>query len=57
VLGVRVFPTEKLSIHAQYASSLSSFFDIELTDSQGNKIGDATSKLKNFQLGIGYQLF
>ena len=57
VLGVRVFPTEKLSIHAQYASSLSTFYNVEFSDSQGNKIENVDTRLKNFQLGIGYQLF
>lgn len=57
VLGARVFASEKLSIFAQYAGSMSSFFDFELTDSQGNTIENVDSRLRNFQLGIGYQLF
>lgn len=57
VLGIRLFPTEKLSVHVQYSGSLSSFFDITLTDSQGNMIENVDTRLRNFQLGIGYQLF
>jgi Outer membrane protein beta-barrel domain len=57
VLGARIFASEKLSIFAQYAGSMSSFFDFELTDSQGNMIENVDSRLRNFQLGIGYQLF
>ncbi len=57
VLGIRIFPTEKLSINAQYAGGLSSFFNAIFTDSQGNPIENVDTNLRNFQVGIGYQLF
>jgi Outer membrane protein beta-barrel domain len=57
ILGVRVFPIEKLSAHLQFASSLTSISDIEITDNQGQTIDIAKTFLKNFQLGIAYQIF
>ncbi len=57
VFGIRVFPTDKLFIHAQYAGSMSSFYDVIFTDSQGNELENVSTRLRNFQLGIGYQLF
>ena len=57
VFGIRVFPTDKLFIHAHYAGSMSSFYDVIFTDIQGNEIENVNTRLRNFQLGIGYQLF
>jgi hypothetical protein len=57
VLGTRILATRQLSIFAQYAGSMSSFFDFEFTDDQGNIIENVDSRLTNFQLGVGYQLF
>lgn len=57
VLGVRIFPIEKLSAHLQFASSLTSISDIEITNDQGQTIDIAKTLLKNLQLGIAYQIF
>jgi len=57
VLGARVFPLDGLSIFVQYAGSLSSFYNVAFTDDQGNIIQNVDTRLKNFQIGIGYQLF
>lgn len=57
ILGLRIFPINKLSIHIQYAGSLTSIADIEITNNQGQTIDIAKTVLKNLQLGIAYQIF
>ena len=58
VVGVRIFATDKLFLQAHYAGGLSSFYkDVVFTDPQGIEIENADTKLRNFQIGLGYQLF
>lgn len=57
VLGLRLFPIDKLGVHLQYASSLTSISDLIYTDSMGQPIVDTKILLHNLQLGITYKLF
>jgi len=57
VAGFRIFPVEKLGVHIQYASSLTSITDLVFVDDQGQIITDTEILLKNLQLGITYKIF
>jgi opacity protein-like surface antigen len=57
IAGLRVFPFQKIYIHAQFAGTLGSFLDVEWTDAEGKLIPDVSTKLNNIQLGVGYQFY
>ncbi len=57
IVGVRLFPINKLTFHLQYASSLTSISNLEFVNNQGQTVENAKILLKNLQLGIAYQIF
>lgn len=57
IVGVRLFPINKLTFHLQYASSLTSISNLEFVNNQGHTVENAKILLKNLQLGIAYQIF
>lgn len=57
VAGLRIFPVEKLGVHIQYASSLTSITDLVFVDDQGQIITDTKILLNNLQIGITYKIF
>ena len=57
VAGLRIFPFKKISLHAQFAGSLSSFLDIEFADVNGAPIPNVKTRLNNIQIGVGYQFY
>jgi opacity protein-like surface antigen len=56
VIGMRVRPTAKLSLHIHFSGNISDFYDIEFTDVNGNPL-DIRSRLTNIQVGLSYQIF
>lgn len=56
VLGIRIYPYDKLSVGVQFSGGLSQFFDVEFTDAFGNTL-ESTNRLYNFQVGAAYQIY
>ncbi|MBK6664733.1 MAG: TonB-dependent receptor [Saprospiraceae bacterium] len=55
LVGLRVFPMNKLSVHLQFAGSLVDFYNLELTNQFGESL-DLRTRLQNFQFGVAYRI-
>ncbi len=56
VLGIRLQPFKKFTLHAHYSGSLRNFWNVEFTNLIGEPI-DILTRLTNIQVGVAYQVF